>query len=240
MPEPLWKSIRLALLAATFVGAALTIGRSFTLPAAKSEAKQPVTALAPTVPLPGWQSIGSTPIQPESPKEAEAANRSEAEKEAVPGQRYQYRQNQTNLEVEVRQMVGDGNNSRFLFVYSPVRAANAGLQIRTLPGVGSYGILAHQGRAYLSACINSRGDSTVTEQEFKQNSYRHDLRPDRVVSWFMGQTPLLDDRCLWTLMSTPLPLDVATNSTATEATFKTLETAWSSWHQWWRSNYPSN
>lgn len=237
LSQDLWKSVRLGLLAVTFVGAIAILGKAIATPPAPKDttASAKATPLATTVPLTGWQPTGSEPIQPEPPKADAPVNRSEADFQVA--QRYQYRQNQTKLDVELRYMLGDGNNSRFLFVYTPIRAANANLQQRTLQGVGSYGILAHQGRAYLSACVNPRGESTVTEQEFKQNSNQHDLKPDRVLPWIMGQAPLLDRRCLWTLMSVPLS-DAPTPAELNDA-FKTLETAWADWHQWWRSNYPA-
>jgi cyanosortase A-associated protein len=238
MPEATWKPARLGLLAIVFASTLFMLGRSLTVSAASSGAKKSAVAtpqLPQTVPLTGWQATGSTAIALEAPKAGEAPT--QAEPDFVQARAYQYRQNGTKLNVEARYMLGDGNNSRFLFVYTPVRAANANLEIRQLPEIGSYGILAHQGKAYLSACVNPSGQSTVTEYEFKQNSYQQDLRVERLWPWLLGQKPLLDQRCLWTLMSVPL----AETATAAEAerAVATLEAAWKDWHPWWRANYPS-
>jgi len=104
--------------------------------------------------------------------------------------------------------------------------------------VGYYGVLTHEGKAYLSACINPRGESTVTEQQFRQSLYATDLQVGRILPWISGREPLLDRRCLWTLMSTPLPSGKNTDSTASEAAYKTLEAAWFNWFRWWQPKFP--
>lgn len=239
MIERHWNPIRLSLLAATLAGGLVVLGKAIASPQATPSADRsaPNFALAQSVPLTGWQFQSSAPVAPELPP-TDQPTQNRAEPEAITAQRYKYRQNTTELDAEVRYMLGDGNNSRFLFVYTPIRAANSNLQVRYQAGIGSYGVLAHQGRAYLSACINPQGESTVTDQQFIDNSYRHDLRVGRVLPWILGQQPLLDRRCLWTLMSVPLPSEKLTDTATVEAAFKTLEAAWVPWYQWWKSNYP--
>lgn len=234
-----WQPLRLSLLAVVFTGAVLVLSRAIVTPSAKSTSANPSsnTVLQQPVPLPNWQLTKSAPIQPE-PAKAEPNTVTNSEPDFLVAQRYEYRQSNAQLDVELRYMLGDGNNSRFLFVYTPVRAANAKLQPRYQPGIGHYGVLTHENRAYLSACINPRGESTTTEQQFKHNSYQHDLKPGRLLPWLVSQEPLLDQRCLWTLMSMPLPVDAKTQSANSEVAFKQLETAWVSWHAWWRSHYP--
>lgn len=234
-----WQPVRLSLLAILCASAVLVLGRAIVTPSAKGPSTNPSsnTALQQAVPLPNWQLVKSAPIQPE-PAKAEPNTVTNSEPDFLVAQQYLYRQNNNQLDVELRYMLGDGNNSRFLFVYTPVRAANAKLESRYHPSIGHYGVLTHEGRAYLSACINPRGESTTTEQQFKHNSYQNDLQPSRLLPWLLGQEPLLDQRCLWTLMSMPLSVDAKTQQTNAEATFKQLETAWVSWHAWWRSHYP--
>ncbi|NJP09052.1 MAG: cyanoexosortase A system-associated protein [Leptolyngbyaceae cyanobacterium RU_5_1] len=142
-------------------------------------------------------------------------------------------------------MISDGNVSRYLFVYTAIKTANASLKPKYQPGVGHYGTVSGNGRAYLTACINPRGESTVTEQQFTQNRYTHDLRVDRIVPWILGRESLIDRRCLWTLMSTPLELSTPKTSPKSElvsldkGVYNDLETAWFSWHQGWQSNFPN-
>ena len=222
MNSSIWQPLRMALLAVTFTGAVGVLVRTVTAPKAESAAIAASSPLA-QVPLEGWQL---------------ADTRSLAAGEDLPaGSQFQYRKGDTALDVQVRMMPGDGNISRFLFVHTPIRAANAGLQIRNDPRVGDYGVLQHDGKLYLSACVNPRGSSTVTEQQFMQNRYINDIQPGRVVGWVLGQEALLDQRCLWTLMSTPLPSG-ETSGADQVATLRMLESAWISWHQWWQANFP--
>ncbi len=223
MTKAIWRPVRILILAATFLGALTVASRAVLSP--KSEVKvvsptQPMTI----VPLAGWQLTTSSPLP--------------AIEAGPAGHQFEYRQATTVLTVEARMMPGDGNISRFLFVHTPIRAANANLIIKQQPGIGYYGILTHKGRAYLSACVNARGESTVTEQQFMQSRYAHDMRVDRVLPWLLGQQPLLDQRCLWTLMSVPLAATTTANADTTDATFKSLETAWFSWYHWWQSRFP--
>jgi cyanosortase A-associated protein len=227
MPKLTWRSIRLSLLAVTFLGTVLVTAK---LAAAPKQDKGQAAAQTPnplpaTVAIQDWQFLNSTPTKPE--------------KEAPFGRQYRYQQGDRTLDVALQYMNSDGNISRYLFVYTPVRTANASMQIRHQPGVGYYGVLSHQGNAYLSACVNPRGESTVTEQQFTQNRYTYDLQASRLLPWLLGKESLIDRRCLWTFMSTPVEANSqAETATATEAAYKTLETTWFSWNKWWQSNFP--
>jgi len=217
------QSMRIGLLAVTLAGALLVLGKAIATPKDSNAAKNPYQ-LPSAVPLSGWQASGSSNLQ--------------KAKGDPTGQNYTYTQGQNSVEVRLLYMKEDGNVSRFLFVYSPVRAANANLQMRYQPGVGYYGVLSHEGKAYLSACIAPRGESTVTEQQFRENLYAHDLQVGRILPWISGQEPLLDRRCLWTLMSTPLPSGKGSDPQASETAYKALESAWFSWFQWWQPKFP--
>lgn len=217
-----WKSVRLFLLAAIFGSTVWVLGRAIAAPKATATTQQ-TYPLPETIPLNSWAESASSQLAPAADLPA--------------GRQYQYRQQKQPLEVQVRMLVGDGNVSRFLFVYTPIRSANANLQIKHQAGVGYYGVLTHDNKAYLSACINSRGESTVTESQFMQNRYTHDLQFTRVLPWILGQEPLLDQRCLWTLMYVPLSADAKTNPTAIAEAFKTLETAWFAWYEWWEKRF---
>ncbi|WP_421656929.1 cyanoexosortase A system-associated protein [Leptothermofonsia sp. ETS-13] len=223
MIKDLWKPARLALLVGVCIGTAWVLGRAIAAPKAE-KAQEQTYPLPEKVPLNGWELQASSPL--------------DKIEELPPGREYQYRQRANSLTVQTRIMLSDGNISRLLFVYTPIKSANANLQIKHHPGVGYYGVLVHKGRAYLSACVNSRGESTVNEPQFMQNRYKYDLQITRVLPWILGQEPLLDQRCLWTLMFTPLPANAKADSTTTEETLKTLETAWFSWHRWWELHFP--
>lgn len=220
-----WQSIRLSLLAATFLGAVLVTAKLAAAPKNDQDAVQKPNPLPETIAVQNWQFLNSTSLKPS--------------KEAPFGRQYRYRQGDRPLDVELQYMSSDGNVSRYLFVYTPVRTANSAMKIKHKPGVGYYGVLSHKGNAYLSACINPRGESTVTEQQFTQNRYTYDLQVSRFLPWLLGKESLIDRRCLWTFMSTPLETQSkAGNATATEAAYKTLETTWFSWNKWWQSNFP--
>ncbi len=70
-----------------------------------------------------------------------------------------------------------------------------------------------------------------------QNRYVHALQVNRLLPWLLGRETLVDRRCLWTLMSMPLPMGAKSNSIASEKVFKALETAWFSWYQWWQPKF---
>lgn len=225
MSKSNWQTLRLGLLATAFIGTSLVLARLVTLPKANATTQKPENTLQVSVPLAGWQFISSEPIT--------------ANDEAKTARRYRYQQGQLTLQADQYYMLSDGNVSRYLFVHSPVRTANASMKVKFQPGVGHYGLVAHDGKAYLSACVNARGNSTVTEAQFTQSRYTNDLQVTRLVSWLLGQESLIDSRCLWTLMSTPLNQGSTSDSTASEAkAYKSLETAWFSWHQWWQANFP--
>lgn len=218
-PSPqLW---RLGLLAVLLTVALGILGRALvTSKGSGPSAASPAVTFPPSVPLPIGQFSQTMAVRSESGQ--------------VVGQQYQYQQRGQTITAEVREELGDGNVSRFLFVHTPIRTANATMQIRFQPGIGYYGVLTHAGQAYLSACVNPRGNSTVTEPQFTQNHYQQDLDVGRLLPWILGQKSLVDGRCLWTLMSIPL------NQTASpEAAYEALAEVWSPWTQWWKSNFPA-
>ncbi len=214
-----WQPARLSLLVLAFSGALFVLGKAIVTP--KAATTQPVYRLPATVPLTDWQTVSSAALQPIP--------------EAIASQQYEYRQQQS-LNVQLRYMMGDGDVNRFLFVHTPIRQDNNRLVLKYQPKIGFYGVLPYQKRAYLSACISPRGESTVTAQQFVQNLRTHDLTPSRVLPWLLGQQPLLDRRCLWTLMSIPVAANA--DSTTLDNAYKTLEVAWFSWYRWWQPNFP--
>lgn len=221
-----WPTVRLGLLAATFVGTGLVWARVAAMPKVdQATAQKPENTLQATVPLQGWTFIASEPIT--------------SNEEAKFGRRYQYQQDKTKLQADQFYMQSDGNVSRYLFVHTPIRTANATMKVKFQPGVGHYGLVTHEGKAYLSACVNPRGLSTVTESQFTQNRYASDLQISRLIPWLLGRESLIDYRCLWTLMSVPRKDGLQSGTVVSnEKAYQTLESAWFSWHQWWQANFP--
>ncbi|MCY7393222.1 MAG: cyanoexosortase A system-associated protein [Leptolyngbyaceae cyanobacterium CAN_BIN12] len=218
-----WQPARISLLAITIGGALLVLGKLLTLPKVDKTATQLVNTLETTVPLSGWQLLNNSELK--------------ANNDSRFGRSYRFQQGKNTLNADVHYMTSDGNISRYLFVYSPVRTANANLKIKYQPETGFYGVLSDKGQAYLTACVNPRGQSTVTEQQFTQSRYTYDLKPNRILPWVLGKESLIDRRCLWTLLSTPVQAN-STPEASEAAAYKMLETAWLSWHQWWQANYP--
>lgn len=99
--------------------------------------------------------------------------------------------------------------------------------------IGYYAAFTYQDRAYLTACINPRGISTVTKEQFDDNASNHVMDRDVLIGWLLGQRDLRDRRCLWTLISTPL-----TSDRDREAVTQKLEKIWISWYEWWKPKFP--
>ena len=216
----LWQPLRLSILVLTCSGALYVIGKAALTP--KATNTQPSYSLPASVPLTHWQPLPSKPLEPIA--------------ESIASREYPYRRNAQPLTTALRYRTSDGDVNRFLFVFTPIRQDNARLVVKYQPGIGFYGVLPHQGRAYLSACISPRGESTVTAQQFVQNHRTHDLTFDRLLPWLLGRQPLLDRRCLWTLMSVPLAANAG--SIELDTAYKTLENAWFDWYRWWQPNFP--
>lgn len=220
MTNPVWQATRMLLLVLTFGGAIFVLGKAIVTP--KATKAQFSSRLPATVPLAAWQAVSSTTLPPMP--------------EAIAGQQYEYRRQQQSLTVQMRYMPEDGDVNRFLFAYTPIRQDNKRLVLKYQPTTGFYGVLPYQERAYLSACISPRGESTVTAQQFVQHLRVHTLTANRIWPWLSGKQSLLDRRCLWTLMS--IPLAAKADPIALDKAYKTLEEVWISWYRWWQPNFP--
>lgn len=232
MPNKLAQA-RLPLLAVLFVASAAVFMRAIATPKPpKGSEEKPLisTDLPASVPLTNWQQTGNKILKSNAPNKSNQ----------VTGRSYEYRQGNKTLRVDVRPQYGDSNIGRLLAVASEVEAGNAKLQPKYQAGLGNYGVLAHNGRLYLTACINSRGESTLTNQQFQKNQYSYDLQPSRILPWVLGQkTSVFDERCLWTLMSVPLPPNAEANLPQVKEAYQSLESAWEPIQQWWQANFPA-
>ena len=214
-----WQTLRISLLVITFGGVALFTGKYILYP---PTGKINVAAFQfpESVPLPEWQQVKSQPL--------DISNDS-----ANAARQYTYQKNGISLEIEMRYLVDTiAEVQDMVKAHNVLKSYPGKLTIQNAQGVGFYGVLQHQNRAYLSACINPRGGSTVTSEQFRYNRNTYDVNLTRIIPWLLGQIKLQDRRCLWAQMS--IPLD---QKTPTDAN-KILETAWISWHQWWQPRFP--
>jgi cyanosortase A-associated protein len=152
------------------------------------------------------------------------------------GRRYQYLVDDIAVDLDLRYIVGtEGNIAEILNTLKNINTSEDGLSQKTIlkEPTGHYLTFTHQGRAYLTACINSRGISTVTQEQFNDNASDRAMDRDVIISWLLGQKDLRDRRCLWTLMSTPI-----TPNSDLKVTNEKLEKMWILWYEWWKPRFP--
>lgn len=222
------QQVRMPLIAVTFVGVLFTLLRLILDPNAGNHKVTPF-AFPPDVPLPEGQLLESQPLTDtvaQLPRQYNAV---------IAGRYYRYSQNGIPLDIEMRYVVGTlGDVESFIRNYAAMHLPPGQVfqALRQQEGVGFYGVFVHQGRAYLSTCINSHGGSTVTMEQFLHNRHTYDFRFSRLLPWLLGQESLRDRRCLWVHLSTPL------NQADSKSAYTVLEKAWFSWYRWWSPRFP--
>jgi len=163
------------------------------------------------VPLPQWQLVASQPLK------AETVDLQAFGKLVLPGREYRYIQN--DLDIKMRYEVEtDGDFKEFIKKHTDIRFRSINHLMRQHEQLGFYGLFVYQKRAYLNACINSRGGSTFTKEQFNYNRIHRDTQFNRLLAWLLSK-PLRDKRCLWTHLSIPL------NRSSPESAY-VLENAW--------------
>lgn len=210
-----WKSLRVSLLALTFGGVILVLGKSVFGTASEKRLTAKAFEFPTNVPLPSWQSLGSQPLM-----------------EPL-GRNYQYRQGDLKLIIEMRYVESSFENEALFRKYNPSVLSPGELTptIRYHRAIGAYSLSLNEQRAYLRACINPRADSAITYTQLIQNRYKTDLRFSRLLPWLMDQESLLDNRCLWTHLSLPI------KDSSPEQAYQTLESTWLPWYEWWHSRF---
>jgi len=112
--------------------------------------------------------------------------------------------------------------------------SNKKLNIRYLESVGYYALFADQDRVYLSSCINARGMTAITEEQF-MNNYQVDYRNLHHMSlYLLGMRDLRNNRCLLTTISIKL------EKNKLEPSYQILEKIWTNWYQIWKNNLQQN
>lgn len=211
----IWEAFRISLLVVTSVGALWVLGESILGLDPKSQTFRPFV-FPFNMPLPHWNFVDSQPLVDPT------------------GRIYSYRQNNFNLQIEARYVDHPHLNEKMFRLHDPNRFSETKLVHPPYQkeNTGFYSLLVKNERAYLESCINPRGISVITYDQFIHNRYTSDLQFNRFLPWLLGQEPLRDHRCLWTHMSIPL------NGVASEQLFPILETAWVFWYQRWKENFP--
>jgi len=223
-----WKQLRVPLLVLTFANVLFVFGRSILDP--NIGKREVIPFVFPVVvPLPQWQTVGSHPLK------NQILDLPPYGKFVVHGMQYSYRQNSLPLDIEMRYEVAtDGNVRELIKDGTPIHVSLAQpiLVLRHHQGVGFYGLYVYQKRAYLDACINSRGGSSFNREQFSYNRIHYDLKLNRLLPWLFGQKELRDQRCLWAHFSIPL------DQSLPDSSYHILETAWFSWYKLWLPHFP--
>lgn len=179
--------------------------------------------------LRGWKLEDSEALKPVEKPEYEGSN-------YAAGRHYRYRQGNIPLDVEVR-YVTETLGGVDLFTREHERfTAKADeeeitARIRQRAESGHFAEITYGGYAYISTCINPRGFSSATPEQYERNQELYDRVLERVIPWLLGRERWRDDRCLWTLMYTPL-------GNNPQAAHGRLESAWQDWFQLWQGNFP--
>ncbi len=152
------------------------------------------------------------------------------------GEIYKYLLDDLPIDIDLRYAIGtDGDVPLFVKELGNIEINEDQLRQKIAPkdAIGYHVTFTHQNRAYLTACINPRGISTVTKEQFEDNASDRATDRDVVIGWLLGQKDLRDRRCLWTLISTPITSDSDLN-----VINQKLEKIWISWYEWWKPQFP--
>ena len=141
----------------------------------------------------------------------------------------QYRNLQPNITIDARYLV-DSNGDVKSVVANRISQLAPALQQNEN---GFYALYSYNDKAYLNACINPNGYTTVTSDRFKRN-LTTSFQTSRLLPWLLGKQDLQDKRCLWSELSADLKPDLPF-----DATYSNLETTWLHWVNYWQQNFPS-
>jgi cyanosortase A-associated protein len=217
------QQLRPIVLAITFVSTLLTLGQ-VTLDS--NLGKYSAFTFPATLPLADWKPLDSKALN----------NQNHQDIGFISGRRYQYIQNDVALDIEMRYEATNGEFKKFLENYTAIKS----LPKKPLPitkyqeGVGYYILFTDKHKAYLGSCINPRGGSTVSYEQFNHNRNTYDLKLNRIFPWLIGQEELRDWRCLWSYMSIPVNVDQVSLADK----YQILEKTWWEWYQIWNQRFP--
>ncbi len=176
------------------------------------------------VPLSGWQQVN---IQETNSSATEKL----VSKTFITDQLYRYERDNVSLDIEMHYMqVPKGDVNHLIGRHTVLPPT---LEVHQLEGKGAYGLLQHQQKLYLTSCINPQGNSTVTNRQYALNKAFNEVRLQRLGNWLLGKEGLIDQRCLWTIMSLSME-----NAIEEEKIHLILKESWTSWFNWWQSRFP--
>ncbi len=218
-----WEISRVTVLATTATSVFLILLKSFLSPDFASP-KVADLVFPETVPLKEWQQLA---IPQRDIKKDKISQKDAAES-------YRYMQNNLFLDIEMRYLASsDGNVLKLFKQYSQLGASQLSIDVRQQPKIGYYGLLTHQNKASLSACINPSRQSTFKAEQFVQNQLTIDAISNRFLPWLFAGKSLRDRRCLWVKLSVPL------DNYSSKQAYLILEKAWVNWYQLWQPRLPS-
>lgn len=186
------------------------------------------------VPLKSWQLVKTEPIT-NSPKEQKNEEEYEDKEVIASAKNYIYRKENVTIEAEMRYLVGTRGSVHNIL------AANADIpleilaqsEIQKLNNIGFHTLFTHEDRVYLSSCINSRGQTTVSPRQFSKNRYKHDFKLSVLLPWLLSKETIRDSRCLLVNLSTPIA------NLSSEAAHTMLQDTWQDWYQLWQPRFPN-
>lgn len=224
------KQIKDILITITFLGVALTFG---TLIIDSNAGKRQVSQFnfPSEIPLKGWQKVKTIPA-----KNLDNPDTDKPYEQTLAMQKYYYKQDKKQLEITMSYVVGTLGKAKTEIPLQQQYTRNLSpSQISpewTKKNALQYAILDYKGKSHLIACINSRGGSTVTSNEFTAKRKQYDLQLSRFLPWLMGEESLLDRRCLWAKLSLPI------QNNSPKELHQLLESTWFNWYDWWSDNFP--
>ncbi|MEH1789744.1 MAG: cyanoexosortase A system-associated protein [Nostoc sp.] len=215
-----WKKTRIKFLALIFSTGMLVLGKVILFP---NPVKPKVNTFVfpEEVPLAKWQLSVSSPIE----------SLTKENPNLVAEKHYRYVKNDLPLDIQMRYLQNLYNADIGAYIKQDFAVTSPPV-MRQQKGVGYYGVGVDRQKAYLSSCINPRGNSTFTHPQFRENRYFQDISFNRIMPILQGQEVLLDKRCLWVHLSIPL------RNSSPEAAYQLLEQVWFSWYRWWQPRFP--
>lgn len=217
--------LRITLLRLACLGIFLTLGKLVLNPEA-GQRPFAVFSFPQTLSISGWQFVQGRPL---SDRRSDVARYNRV----LAGQQYHYQQaqNKRQLTIEMRYVVNTEGDILQLAKQQKSIGPNLSVtQSKTTLGIYSWFTVDHQ--IHLTSCINPRGDSTVTSEQFFRNRYSYDIHPAYLLSWILGQNDLLDKRCLW------IDLSMSANAQTNKHAAAELEKIWRNQVVLWQLQFP--
>lgn len=220
------KKIKIFCLMTVFTASSIAISISLLLPLTKNKSK---FQFPNQVSLNTWQLNSSNNLQ------------QALQNGALSAKQYSYSSStQSDLRVDALYINGVISIPKSLEIIGLKYPSNK-LRIGYLEKVGYYALFFEQERLYLSSCINSRGFTTVTEEQFIYHRPL-DLSFSHISAYLMGTRDLFNSHCLFTTLSIPMDKNNIVNPQTIymSKNAQTLEKVWIAWHQNWKNNFPIN